>query len=239
MIAAIMQPYFFPYIGYFQLMRAVDLFVLYDDAQYSKGGWVNRNRIRGQTAPAWLTMPVSQGHLELPINRRHYALSGSVAALQMERRLRASYSTTPGFAEAFPLVAGLLGYGDSNVAAFNANLLVELARALDIRCVFASTSALNDTTHLKGKAKVIDLCGRFGIDHYVNSIGGVGLYDPRDFDNAGVQLSFLRTTAPPVDFTGGPQHLSIIDTLMHEGIAGSKAHLPQYQLLAADAVQRA
>jgi hypothetical protein len=75
MIVAILQPYFFPYIGYFQLMQAVDVFVIYDDAQYMKGGWINRNRIRCSGKSTWLTLPVRRDSRELSINQREYLLA--------------------------------------------------------------------------------------------------------------------------------------------------------------------
>ena len=75
MIVAIMQPYFFPYIGYFQLMKAVDCFVFYDDAQFMKGGWVNRNRILWKAEPAWWTFPMVRAGYQLPINQRSYSWS--------------------------------------------------------------------------------------------------------------------------------------------------------------------
>lgn len=228
-----MQPYFFPYIGYFQLMRAVDVFVIYDDVQYINRGWINRNRIRANDAPVWLTMPVHKASRELPINQRHYAFSNGDAVRRIQQLLDASYARSTCYFEAAPLISGFLEFDDANVATFNANLLTGLARQLDINCRFLVSSHIEKPDGLKGQAKIIDLCQRIGASHYVNPIGGIALYESAPFEAAGLKLSFLRTTAAPASIAGAPRHLSIIDGLMQGGIAGCQRQLPQYELQSA------
>jgi hypothetical protein len=132
-----------------------------------------------------------------------------------------------------PVVTALLACGEANVAAFNARLLSELARRLGVGCRFETSSRIGKADGLKGQARVLDLCQRIGAGHYINPIGGVDLYDRESFDHAGISLSFLRTTAPAVELPDGPQHLSIIDGLMHVGFVGERVLLPQYEILAA------
>lgn len=234
MIAAIMQPYFFPYIGYFQLMHAADIFVFFDDVQYINRGWVNRNRIRGNGEPAWLTLPVRNASRELSINRREYLLPGDDTLERVEQRLHAAYSRSPYWAEAMPLISDLLRFRNVNVAAFNAHLLTEIAQRLGIKCRFLLSSEIDQPMGLRSQARIIDLCRRVGADHYLNPVGGVELYDAASFDAAHLQLSFLRTTAMPVQLACDPRHLSIIDGLMHDGITGCGARLPEYELVAAE-----
>ena len=229
-----MQPYFFPYIGYFQLMHAVDVFVMYDDAQYMKGGWINRNRIRSRHTATWLTFPVRKASRELAINQREYLLSDGAATHRIEQRLQASYAGAPCRREVGPVISGLLRFNESNVATFNANLLEALARQLGIGCRFLVSSQIDKPANLKGQAKVIDLCRRIGASHYVNPVGGVELYDAASFDAAGLRLSFLRTTTMPVTLADGQQYLSIIDGLMHEGFAGCGSRLAEHVLQAAE-----
>lgn len=224
-----MQPYFFPYIGYFQLMQAVDLFVFYDDAQYMKGGWINRNRILLGNETSWITLPVKHDSVSLSINQRSYLLTEGIELTK--RKLRAAYATVPAFAEVFPFLCELLDFQDENVATFNANLLCVLARKLGIRCDFAMSSQIQKTTGLHGEAKVIDLCQRIGADGYVNAIGGVQLYDPHHFDAAETRLSFLRTKVVPQEFDSGAQYLSIVHELMCHGTAGVADLLGSYELL--------
>ncbi len=80
MIVSIMQPYLFPYIGYFQLMASADIFVFHDDVQYIKGGWVNRNRILSSGEPCWVTLPVAARAHRLNINQRGYVPGVEVPA---------------------------------------------------------------------------------------------------------------------------------------------------------------
>lgn len=230
MIAAIMQPYFFPYIGYFQLMKAVDTFVIYDDAQYIKGGWINRNRILTNGKPCWLTLPVSRASLTLSINQRHYLLDDDAIGA-IKRRLQTSYAKAPAYDEIFPIVCELLDYGNSNVADFNTNLLKKLATRLGITCKFIVSSEIDKSTTLRGEAKVIDLCHRIRARHYINAIGGKDLYHKSRFEEARLRLSFLQTTAKQVQLDSGPQHMSVIESLMSAGVAGCSNMLCSYELI--------
>jgi len=230
-IAAIMQPYFFPYIGYFQLMKAVDIFVLYDDAQYMKGGWINRNRILVNHAPAWLTLPVHNASLKLPISQRNYCLNPeAIAAIKV--RLQMCYQKAPAFDFVYPFLCGLFDYSNSNVAAFNANLLIEIARRFGLTCKFLTTSSMDTRADLKGQAKVIHICREIGADRYINPIGGLPLYDEASFSDEGIQLQFLQ--AKPDDY---PQFgavpvpfLSIIDVLMFNSVEKTQEMLNNYRL---------
>lgn len=238
MIVAIMQPYFFPYIGYFQLMKAVDVFVLYDDAQYMKGGWINRNKIILNGSAAWLTLPVRRDGITTAINQRYY-LPDSNGLEQARNRVDAAYSKTTAYNEIAPLVFQLITYHDCNVARYNANLLMELGRQLQTDCTFAFSSQIAKPNGLKGEAKVIALCRALGATHYVNPIGGHKLYDPKNFRKAGLKLSFLKTRVPPLSLPEGPQHLSIIDSLMRYGFDQCITQMSQYALLDQDAARAA
>jgi WbqC-like protein family len=114
MNVSIMQPYLFPYIGYFQLMASADIFVVHDDVQYIKGGWINRNRILSSGEPRWVTLPVAAGAHRLNINQRCYAPGGG-RPRQFLWRLKARDRAAPNFAEVFELVRTLLPHVDRNV----------------------------------------------------------------------------------------------------------------------------
>jgi WbqC-like protein family len=231
-IAAIMQPYFFPYIGYFQLMRAVDIFVFHDDVQYIKAGWVNRNRILLNGEASWLTLPVRKDASSLAINQRHYTLDADTVD-STQQRLRGCYSKAPEYAETFPFLCELLAYPNSNVAAFNSSLLIALARKLGIRCEFTSASEIDVPVDSKSQDKVIELCRRIGADRYINPIGGLALYDGAAFAGAGIDLSFLQ--AKPTHYAQfGATHLpflSIIDVLMFNPTAQVQTMLGDFQLV--------
>ncbi len=236
MIVAIMQPYFFPYIGYFQLMHAVDTFVFLDDVQYIDRGWVNRNRIPVDGKPAWLTMPVRKASRALPINRREYLLDEGTPAAK--RKLRAAYRQSDDHA-ALESIEALLGFPDANVARFNAHHLREIAGWLGIGCRFATASELLHDEQLRGERRILELCRRLGATGYVNAIGGTALYDPANFAEAGIRLSFLRTCAPPSPCADGPAHLSVIDLLVRNGAARCRELLPRRELLDAHAAREA
>lgn len=230
MIAAIMQPYLFPYIGYFQLMHAVDTFVIYDDVQYSKNGWVNRNLVRKSGGAAWLTLPVRKMHLGSLINQRHYALDGP-AIDDAKRLVDSAYRDAPAFDATREMLDRLWDYDDDNVAAFNAHALTALAGRLGLRCRFLVSSAIAKDPALRSEARVVDICRRLGATHYVNAIGGVGLYHADPFASAGIGLSFLQTSMPMTELAEGALHLSIIDLLMHAGIAGAAEAMARYELI--------
>lgn len=211
---AIMQPYFFPYVGYFQLAAESDIFVFHDNVQYIKSGWVNRNRIVKDGRPCWLTLPVLRGAHRLAINQRRYQLEPDVLSRLM-RRIDAAYSNAPHFEQTRALIDDTLHCGDANVATFNARLVQRIAGRLGIRARFVLSSELGHDNRLTGQERVIDICGRLGATHYVNPIGGTRLYQPERFAREAIDLSFVESTAavgrasdPPVS------SLSIIDTLM-------------------------
>jgi len=230
MIIAIMQPYFFPYIGYFQLMHAVDVFVFYDDVQFIKNGWINRNRILVGDRPSWLTLPVKRdGHHTDRINQRRYALDEGVESVRA--KLRSSYSHACGFEETYTFVDSVLHFPSANVALFNVNLLRCTARSLGLDCRFATSSEVAGSEGLHGEARVIKLCRTLGAHQYINAIGGLGLYDPQHFAEAGLGLSFLRTSVPPQPLRDGPAHLSILDGMFRESPARIVDKLDRYELI--------
>lgn len=226
-----MQPYFFPYIGYFQLMRAVDVFVMYDDAQYMKGGWINRNRILVNGNATWLTLPTRRASVTLPINQRSYLLADHIASIKQQ--LSAAYANAPRFKETFAFICDLLDFNEQNVAKFNSNLLLGLATKLGLSCTLISSSSMDKSPNMKGSDKVIDICHRIGAKQYINPIGGSALYDPAVFSREGVQLRFLEGNASSYAQFGGPQvpSLSIIDVLMFNSIERVQGMLDSYTIV--------
>ena len=232
MIAAIMQPYFFPYIGYFQLMNAVDVFVFYDDAQYMKGGWINRNRILVNSEPAWLTLPTRKASVKAPINQRQYVLEGRGIEV-IKQRLNASYAKAPAYDEVSPPICELFHGGDSNVASFNTRSLKAVAQRLGISCKFMTSSEIDKPADLRGEARVLDICRRIGATMYINPIGGIALYDAAAFAESGIDLRFLRSEPTSYTQFGHPHvpFLSIIDVLMFNPTAVANDMLGHYQLI--------
>jgi hypothetical protein len=232
-IVSIMQPYFFPYIGFFQLMSACDVFVMRDDAQYIKDGWVNRNRILVHSRPAWLTFPVASADHRRSINQREYLMEGRKRPLSLLRKIEGAYRTAPHFSSAIPLVEEIMSHPGANVASFNINLLRTLARAFGITARIAVSSEVDKQTGLVGPAMVVELCRQFNADRYVNPIGGIHLYDSAYFSANGLELSFLQSSVPSYPQFGMPHvaSLSIIDVMMFNGLDAIKQMLGQYRLV--------
>jgi len=215
MIVSIMQPYLFPYIGYFQLIRESDVFVLHDDIQYVKNGWVNRNRILVNCAPSMITFPVRSESHRLSINERRYDLEAKTMS-RILRRIEAAYRKAPHFDSVFPLVEHIMRFDEPNVAAFNMNSLQRIADQLAITTPFVISSALEIDHSLRGQRRVISLCEALSATQYINLIGGVELYRGDDFASHQITLSFLeaRPTAYPQFACEFVPYLSIIDVMM-------------------------
>lgn len=233
MKVAIMQPYLLPYIGYFQLMRAVDLYIFYDDAQFTKGGWINRNRIINAGRSHWITLPTRRDGLHTPINRRRYVLGEPVQ--HVCQQIAAAYARSAHFSDNAAYVLEPLEHADAQVAAFNAVSLRRIAAALEIHCAFRDASTIDVADGLRGAARVLALCRAVGASHYVNAIGGRALYRGADFREHGIGLSFLQTRTPAVDSADGPVQPSIAHHLLTRPLAELRRALDDYdELPAAD-----
>ena len=226
MIASAMQPYFFPYIGYFQLIAQSDIFVFRDEVQYIKGGWINRNRIldrRGREM--WFALPVVAASYRLAINERSYVLEKKNLR-HLLGQIENAYVRAANFDEVFPLVRKILEFGDVNVANFNIDLLERVSARLGLTTHFVRASELPNVAGLYGQARVIDICRQVGASRYVNPNGGAGLYDAPAFGRHGIELGFLEARIEPR--AGQYPHLSIIDTLMTESDASIKQLLARH-----------
>jgi hypothetical protein len=228
---AIMQPYVFPYIGYFQLMAQADVFVSHDDVNYIKGGWINRNRIADQGQVKWLTLPVRHAPHTLPINHRHYELDHKTLRYIL-RRLEAMYRRATHFAATIDLVETILRHEDSTVSAFNENALALIADRIGIATPILVSSRLTKDDTLRGQGRVIDICQRLGATEYVNPIGGRYLYDRARFLDSGLNLAFLipGPRIYPIAGLVESEHLSIIDVLMTCSPSEIQAMLSQFSI---------
>jgi WbqC-like protein family len=231
---AIMQPYFFPYIGYWQLIHAVGRFVVYDDVNYIKGGWVNRNRILINGAPTYITVPLHQAS---PYKRICDTAVHPSSAWRdkLVKTVEMTYRRAACFAEVFPLVESLIRYPAQNLSDYLVYQLKTLAAFIGIRAEFVATSRCYDNAQLTGQERVLDICKREGASTYINPPGGQSLYDNEDFRRAGVDLRFL--VMRPVPYrqrsAGFVPYLSVVDVLMEIGPGQLKQHLDEYDLVGA------
>lgn len=237
MKVAVMQPYLFPYIGYFQLMHAVDVFVLYDDVQYIKRGWINRNRIQIDGVPVWMTMPVLKSKRHLPINERQYQVGPSVS-VRLCGQLQSAYRRSQYFESTRHIIFPLIENSETNVARHNAHALTRIAKLLGIGCQFVVASDLPIDRSLRGEQRIQELCRVIRATTYINPIGGVQLYSEKSFRAAGIPLCFLRTDVAPTSLSSGNMYLSILDSMFIQGIVGTAERLHQYSLLSAKAARQ-
>lgn len=231
---AIMQPYFFPYIGYWQLIHAVDRFVIYDDVNYIKGGWINRNRLLINGEPTYITAPLQQAS---PYKRIcDIALRPSFAWRdKLVKMIELTYRKAPCFVEVFPVVEKLIRYDADNLAVYLAYQLQTLAAFMGIKTEFMVTSRCYENEHLSGLDRVLDICKREEAHTYINPQGGQTLYDKEIFHSAGINLRFIVMRPLPYKQRGNVfiPCLSIIDALMEVGWVDIKQHLNAFDLITA------
>lgn len=234
MKVAIMQPYFFPYLGYFQLIAASDVFVLHDDVQYIKGGWVNRNRILLNGESRMITLPVQKDAYGLSINARSY-VQDNQAYKDIINLIKQAYSKAPYFQQVLLLLNEILMFEDRNVAHFNENLIRRIADYLGIKSKIINSSGMEKNNRLAGEPRVLEICKRLGATDYTNPQGGQSLYDTATFRDAGIDLRFLfmRPTPYPQRAAGFVTYLSIIDVLMELEPTAIQRYLAEFDLVAA------
>lgn len=212
---AIMQPYLFPYIGYFQLAAAVDKFVFYDDVNFIKNGWINRNRILMNRKVHYLTVPLSSASSFAKI-RDVYIQPRERWINQVFESLRHAYAKAPYYTQTIELIRNVLTADTHHIGVLAAKSVISVSRYLGIRTAFEPTSTIYDNIHMKDVARVLDICARERATEYVNLPGGRGLYASEMFDTANLHLSFIDPdlTAYPQFSSAFEPNLSIIDVLM-------------------------
>ena len=209
---AIMQPYFLPYIGYFQLINAVDKFVIYDDVNYIKQGWINRNRILLNGKDHLFTISLLGASSFKKINEIIIKNNFDKTIKTIEQ----GYKKAPYFDRFFPMIIGIFRFETLNLSEFVYNSIKEIANYLDIKTDFVISSKLEKDDSLRGQDKVIHICKLFYSNVYINSIGGQNLYSRDFFRNNGIELKFLKTNSISYQQFNNTfiPNLSIIDMLM-------------------------
>lgn len=231
MKVGIMQPYFFPYIGYWQLLNAVDKYVVYDDVNYIKNGWINRNRILINGQPHWFTLPLNKASPFNLINEINISSENKVKE-NMLKTLHMAYHKAPFFNEVFPLVEKTIFYS-LNLSESLFFSIQEITKYLGIRTELILSSTLNKDNTLKGKNKVLSICKLLNADVYLNAIGGQDLYDKQEFQEHDLKLEFLQTDKVIYKQLKNQfvPNLSIIDVLMFNSAEQIKQMLDNYTLL--------
>jgi hypothetical protein len=213
---AIMQPYFLPYIGYWQLMNAVDQFVVYDNIQFTKKGWINRNRYLLDGKAEIFTLPLKKDSDYLDIRDRYLSDNFDGEAKKILRRCEAAYRKAPYFKEGYEVLQECLTYDDKNLFNFIFHSIEVVKNYLNIDTELVVSSQIDIEHSLRSAEKVKAICKSLSASNYVNPIGGISLYDKKDFDENNISLRFLQsqeTVYQQFDNKFIPW-LSIIDMIM-------------------------
>lgn len=214
---AIMQPYLFPYIGYFQLINAVDKFVIYDNIEYTKKGWINRNRFLQNGADAFFTVPLKKDSDFSTIKERQVSFDFRTKELpKMLARFKNSYSKAPFYKKVFPILEKCLINENENLFDFIFDSIKTVCAHLEIKTEFIISSTISINENLRGKERVLAICKNLSAKTYLNPIGGISLYDKEEFATKNLELFFLQTQniIYPQFNHNFIANLSIIDVLM-------------------------
>ena len=230
MTTGIMQPYFLPYIGYFQLINAVDKFVIYDNIEYTKKGWINRNRILMNDQDFLISLPLKKDSDYKMVCERE--LSSVYKPKKMLGQIKSSYLKAPYFKDVICLLESILHNGETNLFYYILNSVKAINNYLGISTEIVVSSTLNIDHQLKSEEKVLAICKALSADTYYNAIGGMELYSKERFCSSGIDLKFL--SCDPIHYqqfdNAFVPYLSIIDVLMFNSKEEVDVLLKKYTL---------
>ena len=230
----IMQPYLFPYVGYFQLLAAADRFVVYDDVNFIKGGWINRNKILIQGKQHLFTIP-----LDAPSpNRKICDIQLSPPSMWRNKFLQTisqNYRRADYFEAVYALLERVMITSESQTIADLVRIsLFEIKKYLKLSVDIIPTSAKYVNEHLTAQQRVIDICRIECATDYINAQGGQHLYDYSTFCQHNLALHFLQPELKPYRQLNNPNFvagLSIIDVLMNNSVYQTHEILNKYLLI--------
>jgi hypothetical protein len=228
MKVGIMQPYFLPYIGYFQLIASVDKFVIYDNIKYTKKGWINRNRMLQNGTDKIFSLALAKASDRLDIIERE--ISSEFSRQKLLNQFRGCYLKAPYFEAVWPLIESIFSFQDDNLFRYIENSIVLMCDYLDIDTEIIVSSSVAADHDLLSQDRVLSICEALNANTYVNPIGGLELYSTDEFAQAGVELKFLQSSEVNYTQFGGTfvPWLSTIDVLMFNSIDQTK-HFIQNQ----------
>jgi hypothetical protein len=222
-----MQPYFCPYLGYFQLINAVDTFVIYDNIEFTKKGWINRNRILVNSKDEYITLPLKKDSDYLHIKERFLSDSFEVERIKTLRKIKEVYRKAPHFETTYQLIQEIYFFNTNNLFAFIYNSIERLCAFLGIKTSIILSSDLDVNHQLKSEEKVLSICKALNASTYINPIGGTSLYSADRFSTNNIKILFLQSkqfSYKQFDADFVPW-LSIIDVLMFNSVEGIQENL--------------
>ena len=230
MIIAGNQPYFLPYIGFWQLVNAADLFLIGDNYNFIKRGWIQRNRILINGKPFFFGLEVKHITSFRKINETEF-IDFDVA--QKLNTVYRAYRKAPQFDAGYNLVKTILDNPERNVAEFLFQSIKDVCRFLGIDTKFIRSSEIPGNDSYKREYRIYDFCHRLGGDTYLNAVGGQDLYHFDDFEKHGITLKFIHPNIRPYkqfynEFVPG---LSILDVIMFNSLETIKEMLNDFSVI--------
>ena len=230
----IMQPYFFPYLGYWQLMNAVDVYVVYDDVNFIKGGRINRNAVLMNGAASNINLILNGASPNKLINEIQVK-NDPLPKTKLLKTLEACYGRAPYFKQVMPLLEEIINQDEESLPKYLFRSFQIIGDYLGITTKLVMSSDLDKDCALKGYKKVIAICKLFGANEYYNSVNGIPLYEPHreEFAQEGIELCFpkMRDIRYPQYKNEFVPNLSIIDVMMFNSQEECKALLKEYDLV--------
>lgn len=231
MKTGIMQPYFSPYIGYFQLIKSVDVFVVYDNIKYTKKGWINRNRMLQNGTDVMFSLPIKNDSDSLHVCDRE--LAADFSRDKLLNQINSAYRRAPFFEQTFSLIESIIRFDDNNLFHYIHNSIVVTCKHLKIDTQIQVSSKMAIDHSLKNQDKVIALCEAVGTNTYINAIGGMELYTKETFLEKGIDLKFIKSK--PFKYTQFSNEfvpwLSIIDVMMFNSLISIQEQLNDFDLI--------
>lgn len=228
---AVMQPYLFPYIGYFQLIAAVDTFLIYDDVNFIKKGWINRNRILHNGQPMGFTVPLANASQNSLIKDVEISKDGKWQA-KLLKTIQHAYGKAPYFDEVFPIVENCLQLETDSISIMAVHSIKSVLKYIRVQTKVLESSVPYESSEFKGQERILHLCKKLNADTYLNPFSGHHLYDREVFEKSGVVLHFVESVA--YDYRQFDKqfisNLSIIDVMMFNGPENTRKLVNLHQL---------
>jgi hypothetical protein len=216
---AVMPPYFFPYIGYFQLLNAVDTYVIYDDIEFTKGKYFNRNTLLFNGNREIFTVNLDKASDFALIGERHISEEyRKKTCAKILAKIQLNYRKAPYFNEVYPMIEVAFKFPGNRLFDFGVNSMRTMMDYLDISTKLIVSSTLPIASELKNKDKLFAILKQQACTDYWNPEGGVSLYNQKEFSERGMTLNFLMAHQTPYSQIHSAQfqpYLSVIDVMMH------------------------
>ena len=232
MKVGIMQPYFLPYLGYWQLLAAVDRYVILDDVNYIKRGWINRNRILVGEKTEFITLPLKGASQNRQINELRL-FEKEKAFGKIRRMARLGYGRAPWYGQVSGLLEDIFAYEGDSLSEFLSRSIDRVGKYLNVSTEIFHSSVIDRDRIFKGQDRIAYLCEILGADTYINAEGGQSLYDRRFFEEKRMQLFFLKSSLPEYSQFGRKfvPGLSILDVLMFNSREDAVRMLQDFTLI--------